>query len=169
MKNFLYLINRKGLLLLALTFLMLLSCSKSVLKETPLDFLAPENAYNTLPGMQQGIAGLYTSVRANWFYGINDNATQLYGMGTDVAYYGEDPGSARFLTDYSIFFKPSNIYTSGFWILNYQLIQRANVLIQAINKSDATIWTNDAQKNAYLGEAMFFRAFAYRILAAFYG
>ena len=45
----------------------------------------------------------------------------------------------------------------------------ANVLIVAINNSDAAIWTSDAQKNAYLAEAMFFRAFAYRILVSFYG
>ncbi len=169
MKTSLHHFNSRCLLLLAVPMLSLLSCNKSVLKETPLDFLAPENAYNTLAGMRQGMAGLYTSVRANWFYGVNDNATQLYGMGTDVAYYGEDPGSARFLTDYSVFFNPSNTYTSGFWILNYQLIQRANVIIQAVNNADASIWTNAAQKNAYLAEAMFFRAFAYRILAAFYG
>ena len=35
--------------------------------------------------------------------------------------------------------------------------------------SDAAIWTSDAQKNAYLAEAMFFRAFAYRILVSTYG
>jgi len=167
-KNF-YSFNITCLLLLAIPVFMISSCKKDVLNETPLDFLAPENAYNTLPGIQQGIAGLYTSVRENWFYGINDNATQMYGMGTDVAFYGEDPGSARFLTDYSVFLTPSNTYTYGFWLLNYQLIQRVNVLLQGINNADTTIWSNAAQKNAYLGEAMFFRAFAYRILTSFYG
>ena len=169
MKRFLFHFTKGSALLLVFPVVMFFSCKKSVLNETPLDFLAPENAYNTLAGMRQGVAGLYTSVRANWFYGINDNATQLYGMGTDVAYYGEDPGSARFLTDYNIFFNPSNTYTSGFWILNYQLIQRANVLIQAVGKADPAIWANDAQKNAYMAEALFFRAFSYRILASCYG
>jgi hypothetical protein len=164
-----YLFNKKCLLLFGIVILMFTSCSKDVLKETPLDFLAPENAYNTLPGFQQGITGLYTSVRQNWYYGVNDNATQLYGMGTDLAYYGEDPGSARFLTDYSTFFTPSNPYISGFWRLNYQLIQRANVIIQGANNADTAIWVNDRQKDAYLAEARFFRAFAYRILVSFYG
>ncbi|MEJ7827260.1 MAG: RagB/SusD family nutrient uptake outer membrane protein [Segetibacter sp.] len=169
MSKYIYLFNRKCLLLLAIPGLMFFSCNKDVLKEVPLDFLAPENAYNTLPGIKQGIAGLYTSVRQNWYYGINDNATQMYGMGTDLAYYGEDPGSARFITDYSTFLTPSNPYISGFWGLNYQLIQRANVLIKGVNAADSSIWINVNQKNAYLAEAMFFRAFAYRILAAFYG
>ncbi|HEY8661350.1 MAG TPA: RagB/SusD family nutrient uptake outer membrane protein [Hanamia sp.] len=169
MKKYLYLFHTKLLLQLAFVVLAISSCSKDVLKETPLDFLAPENAYNTLPGIKQGIAGLYTSVRTNWFYGVNDNATQLYGMGTDLDYYGEDPGSARFLTDYSTFFNPSNTYISGFWVLNYQAIQRVNVLIKGINSAEPSIWADDNQKNAYLAEAKFFRAFAYRILTAFYG
>jgi len=169
MNSYLYLFIRRSVLLLLAPVLMFSSCSKDVLEETPLDFLAPENAYNTLPGIRQGVAGLYTSVRQSWYYGINDNATQLYGMGTDVAFYGEDPGSARFLTDYSTFFTPSNTYVSGFWVLNYQLIQRVNVLIKGINAADPTIWVNEDQKNAYLGEAMFFRAFAYRMLVALYG
>lgn len=169
MKRYFHYFNKTGLLLFAIPIFMISSCKKDVLNETPLDFLAPENAYNTLPGIQQGIAGLYTSVRQNWYYGINDNATQLYGMGTDVAYYGEDPGSARFLTDYSTFFNPSNSYISGFWLLNYQLIQRVNVLIKGINNADTTVWSGDSQKKAYLAEAMFFRAFAYRILVSFYG
>jgi hypothetical protein len=166
MKSYIY---RRIISLLTIPVLMLTSCSKEVLKETPLDFLAPENAYNSLPGIRQGITGLYTAVRQNWYYGINDNATQLYGMGTDVAYYGEDPGSARFLTDYSTFFTPSNPYISGFWGLNYQLIQRANVIIKGVNAANASIWTNENQKNTYLGEAMFFRAYAYRMLTALYG
>src|SRR3954469_1528032 len=153
MNSNLYSVNINRILFLVLPVLFISSCSKDVLKETPLDFLAPENAYNTLPGIRQGIAGLYTSVRQNWYYGINDNATQLYGMGTDVAYYGEDPGSARFLTDYSTFLTPSNAYISGFWNLNYQLIQRANVILKGVDAADASIWTNDSQKSAYLAEA----------------
>ena len=164
-----YLFYNKSLLFFGILIFMFTSCSKDVLKEKPLDFLAPENAYNTLAGFQQGVTGLYTSVRQNWYYGVNDNATQLYGMGTDLAYYGEDPGSARFLTDYSTFFNPSNPYISGFWRLNYQLIQRANVIIKGANDADTAIWLNDKQKNAYLAEARFFRAFAYRILVSFYG
>lgn len=167
--NFIYRSTRKICILSLLSLLVFSSCSKDVLNEIPLDFLAPENAYNTLPGIRQGTTGLYTAVRSSWYYGINDNATQLYGMGTDVAYYGEDPGSARFLTDYSTFFTPSNPYISGFWNLNFQLIQRANVLLKGVNAADTTIWTNQNQKKAYMAEALFFRAFAYRMLVSLYG
>ncbi|CAL1521544.1 RagB/SusD family nutrient uptake outer membrane protein [Chitinophaga sp. MM2321] len=169
MKRYLYLLNRTCLLLIVAPALLLSSCSKRVLDEVPLDFLAPENAYNTLPGIKQGIAGLYTSVRQNWYYGVNDHATQLYGMGTDLAYYGEDPGSARFLTDYSTFINPSNSYIADFWNVNFQMIQRVNSLIKGINEADAGIWADESQKNAYLGEARFFRAFAYRLLVSYYG
>ena len=169
MKKYFYLFNKNCLLFAGILLLVSSSCKKDVLKETPLDFLAPENAYNTLPGIRQGIAGLHTSVRQNWYYGINDNVTQMYGMGTDLAFWGVDPGGTRFLTNYSTFLTSENPFVSGFWVLNYQLIQKANVLIDNIKASDATIWANEAQKNAYLAEAMFFRAFAYRILVSFYG
>ena len=169
MRKYRYFINQKLLVIIMVVVPVLYACKKDVLNEVPLDFLAPANAYNSLPGIQQGVAGLYSSVRSGWYYGINDNATQMYGMGTDVAYYGEDPGSARFLTDYSTFFNPSNPYITGFWNLNYQLIQRANVIIKGVEATDAATWANEEQKKAYLAEAMFFRAFAYRILAALYG
>lgn len=169
MKIYINQISKTCLLLTGILLLMFSSCTKDVLKETPLDFLAPENAYSTVPGIKQGIGGLYAAVRQNWYYGPNDAVTQMYGIGTDLSYFGEDPASARFLTDYSTFLTPANSYSSIFWTWNYQLVQRANVLIDAIESSNASIWSNEAQKNAYLAEAKFFRAFAYRILVSFYG
>jgi hypothetical protein len=46
---------------------------------------------------------------------------------------------------------------------------KVGVLIEGINNADPAIWSSDAQKDAYLAEAMFFRVFAYRLLVSFYG
>lgn len=51
----------------------------------------------------------------------------------------------------------------------YQIIQRANVLIEGITVSDDAIWTMENQKNEFLAEAMFFRAWTYRFLVPLYG
>lgn len=167
---YLIIFRKRCLLPLGVLILVFFSCNKDVLKETPLDFLAPEVAYSSLAGIQQGIYGLYTTVRANWYYGINDDCTQMYGMGTDLAYMGDDPGTSRFLTDYSTFLIPSNPYVSGFWKLNYQFLQRVNSLIYGIDISDDIVWEGNVKKrDSYLAEAKFFRAFAYRILVSFYG
>ena len=170
MKKYIYQIGKKCFLFAGLLLFMFSSCSEDVLKETPLDFLAPENAYNTLPGIQQGITGLHFSVRQRWFYGTGqDEGAIMKGLGSDIAFHGEDPNSTRFLCNYLTYLTSENTYIRNYWIWNYELIQRANVLIAGINASNPSIWTNDAQRNAYLAEAMFFRAFAYRILVSFYG
>ena len=170
MKKYLYLLSKKCFLLAGILLLMFSSCSEDVLTETPLDFLAPENAYNTLPGIQQGIAGLHFSVRQRWFYGTDQDAGAIMkGLGTDVAFHGEDPNSTRFMCNYVNYVTSTSTYLTYFWTWNYELIQRANVLIAGINASNAAIWASDAQKNAYLAEAMFFRAFASRILVSTYG
>jgi hypothetical protein len=170
MKKYLNLINNKFLLYAGILLLIFPSCSEDVLDETPLDFLAPENAYKTLPGIRQGITGLHFSVRQRWFYGTDQDAGAIIkGLGTDIAYHGEDPNSTRFLCNYVNYVTSSSGYLRNFWTWNYELIQRANVLIEGINAADPLIWSSEAQKNAYLAESMFFRAFAYRILVSTYG
>ncbi len=170
MKKYLNLFSKKFLLYAGIMLLIFPSCSEDVLDETPLDFLAPENAYQTLPGIKQGITGLHFSTRQRWFYGTNQPVIAVMrGLGTDVAYHGEDPNSNMFLCNYLTNLTSSNTDYRNIWIWKYELIQRANVLIDGINNSDIAIWTSEAQKNAYLAEAMFFRAYAYRILVSFYG
>ncbi len=165
-----YMIFRKKYFFLAgILVLIFSSCNEDVLKETPLDFLAPEVAYNSVEGIQQGINGLHTNVRKNYFPGYNDTQTQLYGMATDLAFQGEDPASTRWLNDYSTFLRPDNPWSSWAWNNEYNQIQGVNVLIKSIKDSNDEIWENEAQKNAFLAEAMFFRAFSYRILTTFYG
>jgi hypothetical protein len=170
MKEYIYLFSKKCMLYSAILLLILPACSEDVLEETPLDFLAPENAYQTLPGIKQGITGLHFSVKQRWFYGTDQDAGAIMkGLGTDIAFHGEDPNSTRFMCNYVNYVTSSSSYLRNFWTWNYELIQRANVLIEGIENSDPSIWSSDAQKNAYLGEARFFRAFAYRTLVSCYG
>ena len=73
MKNYINLLRKKYSLLAIILLLLYPSCIDTSLEETPLDFLAPENAYNTLPGIRQGISGLHFSVRDAWFGGDNQD------------------------------------------------------------------------------------------------
>ena len=170
MKRYLKLISKKCLLYAGILLMILPSCNEDVLDEVPLDFLAPENAYNTFPGIKQGITGLHFSTRQRWFYGTNQPViTIMRGLGTDIAFHGEDPNSNMFLCNYVTNITSENTDIRNIWIWNYELIQRANVLIEGIENADPVIWTNPAQKDAYLAEGRFFRAFAYRTLVSFYG
>lgn len=148
---------------------MLSACNEDILEETPLDFLAPDNAYTTKSGIEQGIAGLHAKARGDWFYGGQDQGSIWRGVGTDVAFHGEDPNSTRFLTNYVNYLTPSNGNVAVYWNDSYELIQRVNVLLDGIDNSDDEIWANEAEKNATYAEARFFRAFAYRILVSYFG
>ncbi|MDR2388854.1 MAG: RagB/SusD family nutrient uptake outer membrane protein [Tannerellaceae bacterium] len=152
----------------------LLSCDDvAFLEEKPKDFLAPENAYATVAGIKQGITGLHYTARYDWFSPGNDDLQDVYsiykGLGTDIAFHGEDPGSTRFLCNYQTYLIPTSSYVTEYWKRPFILIQKANMLIQFIDESDDAIWQKEGQKQQYKAEAEFFRAFAYRHLVSFFG
>jgi hypothetical protein len=154
-------------LLLGITLLFIFTgCSKDVLEETPLDFLAPENAYQTHAGIWQGINGLHAKTRQAWVGGFAVTPWFFGGIGTDVAYFGTT--NAHYFGDYASL-NAQNGSMRGLWNDSYNLINRANVLIEAINISDEDIWADEAEKNAYLAEAMFFRGMNFYVLAVCFG
>jgi len=172
MKQNIFRIIRTYILAVLIIPLIGISCDEDkILEETPLDFLAPKNAYSSVAGAREGISGLHAYARA---YLFKDGASQEYfawrrGLSTDIAYHGEDPASTKFPCDFVSFFTSTNNVSRDSWTRNYKLIQNANVLIAAIEASDPDIWTSEDQMNAYKAEAMFFRAYAYRELVACFG
>lgn len=170
MKKYIIQLFKRCYHLAVVLLILITSCNEDeILKESPLDFLAPENAYTSVDGIRQGISGLHDNVRDNWIYGDQDQGSIWKGVATDIAFHGEDPNSTRFCCNYVNYLVPASTYVKQYWYPNYQIIQRANVLIESINNADETIWSDDAQKQAYLAEAMFFRAYAYRIMVAMFG
>lgn len=99
MKNYIYNLNKNSLLFLGILFVMISSCKKEedILREVPLDFLAPENAYTTFDGIYQGINGLHAYNRDNWWFEMNTRGGSTlqdiawWSIGTDEAFYGENP------------------------------------------------------------------------------
>lgn len=165
------LFNQQHALLVGFLLMIISSCSIDVLEETPLDFLAPENAYQNVEGVRQGITGLHFSVRDMFYNADNQDPLAIMSgsLGTDLAFHGENPGGNRKLVNYQSEMTSENAQFTYFWERSYQIIQRANVLIEGINVTDDAIWTNEAQKNEYLAEARFFRAWIYRFLVPLYG
>lgn len=165
------LLNHRSTLLTTISaFFILLGCNdKKFLEEVPLDFLAPDNAYNSVEGIKQGITGLHYKVRNDWYFGeeLQDVGTIYKGLGTDIAFHGEDPNSTRFLCNYVNYITPTSSYVKDYWDRPYNLIQRANLIIEGLQNS--TDLFSEEEKNANIAEAMFFRAFAYRHLVSFFG
>jgi hypothetical protein len=159
---------------LILTFLLLFIFSacdqEKFLLEKPLDFLAPSNAYSDPSTILQGISSMHVDVRDNLGFSFSgDDDAALYGLGTDIGYDGEEPGGLRFLTNYVTSLTSSHAQVAKFWNNSYSLVQKVCVVIDAIKATDDKKWSSAAEKNAYLGEALFFRAYAYRILVTLWG
>ena len=171
MNSYINLTKKQRTLFLSSLLFIVSSCSVDVLDEEPLDFLAPENAYQNIEGIRQGIAGLHFSIRDTWFNSDNQDPLAIMSgsLGTDLAFHGENPGGNRKLVNYQSEMTSENAQFTYYWERSYQIIQRANVLIEGINAADDVIWTDPAKKNEYLAEARFFRAWVYRFLVPLYG
>jgi len=164
-------IKTKGALCLLSLLMLGTACSDmDFLEEVPRDFLAPQNAYNTIEGINQGITGLHFTVRNDWYFGeeLQDVGTIYKALGTDIAFHGEDPNSTRFLCNYVNYLTPSSEYVREYWNRPYRLVQRVNLLVEGISNADESLLTPE-ERNAYIAEALFFRAWAYRHLVSFFG
>lgn len=139
------------------------SCNDEFLEEKPLDFLSSENTYTDASNIKLGINGLHTYLRDALFYG-GDAIVYYYSSLADVSYNGENPGGVTYdvLT-------PSNTLFHNLWYDMYKLISRSNELLLYIEDESVTGWQDENQKLMYKGEALFFRAYAYRLLTSFYG
>jgi hypothetical protein len=157
--------------LLTLPFFWVSCNDDAFLEEKPMDFLAPETAYDTEAGIRQGLNGLHRSVRNDFFFEeeIQEHSSTYKGVGTDVAYHGEDPNSTKFVSNYVNYFTSTNGIVREWWRRPYRIIQRANMIMYYVDKSDASIWSSPEKKDEYYGEALFFRAWCYRHLVSSYG
>lgn len=169
-KNYLYRFSKRYSLLAVFAITILLACNEDkILLEEPIDFIAPENAYKTAIGIDQGISAIYASIRLNYYLGAGADNEHLRGLGTDVAYHGQDPGGSGYLSNYLTGLVSTYNWAQTYWNNGFSDIQKENALIEGINNSDPKIWLNDAEKNASLAEVKFFRAFNYKILTALFG
>ncbi|RIH64299.1 RagB/SusD family nutrient uptake outer membrane protein [Mariniphaga sediminis] len=170
MKEYFYSFTKKCLLTAVILLLMLPSCNEDILQEKPLDFFSPDNAFLTEQGVVQGIVALHDRVRSA-YYSFGEFGTMSWRVhGSDLGYMGEAPQHNTYYINSYQDVNPIRRYVVDTWNTGFQIIQWANVLIEKIGELDAGIFQDgEAGKNLYLGEARFFRAFAYRYLVSTYG
>ena len=153
----------KTILLLTITSgsLLVSSCEKFVdLGAPPTQVLASE-AFATDASANSVIRGLYTATLS-----INLAGTSTFYTGLaadDLQYNATDPNTAEF---YSNSLLNTNGNIANFWSNCYQLIKNAN---NAISGLEASTTLTQSVKDQLLGEAKFFRAYAYFYLANLYG
>jgi hypothetical protein len=153
-------------LLTGLFFLGIIACDDSVLDETPLSDLNTDNVLTSRSGFENYINALVLSARNeltngdNWYRYINN---------TDVASSAGAEYAGTY--DWNNQIQPTTGFVRYFWDWAYQqMILRANTIIEYAQKPElAGIWGSEADKNAVIAEARFFRGYTYNILANLYG
>nr|WP_295863924.1 RagB/SusD family nutrient uptake outer membrane protein [uncultured Chitinophaga sp.] len=142
------------------------SCSKSFLDEDPLSIYTPDNSLQTATQFQQATNNLYNGVRNIYMGNINlDTYFGLY-YATDFAFNGTDYDPAAKLNAYKATMVPTYFIPGNLWTAFYKIITNANLVISQVSKSTRL---SDAEKNSFLGQALFFRAYSYKTLAHLYG
>lgn len=142
------------------------SCNEDkFLEEKPYDFLSPENTYTSVENFQMAINNLYLKTRVDaGSFGANN---QLHGTLSDASYCGENPSATQYI--YNTGCIPTSEHVLSLWKTLYSIINESNLIIHYINDSDKDIWENEEQQHRFLAESKFFRAWAYRLLASYYG
>ncbi len=139
-------------------------CSDKFLEETP-NALDPDNAaLSNVMGFESAIAALHAAARDQF----KDSTTPFHmHAGTDIATIG-DPAlseSKNVLTSIT----PNSQCAIFYWHWAYlNVLPRANTIIAGAENNDVD-WESEAQKNSYIAEAKFFRAYAHEFLVNLYG
>lgn len=144
--------------------LLLIGCD-DFLEEKPLDFYSPENSMITTEHFQSSLNFLYNRVRRQ-VWEIDPDTRFAFYYATDFAHNSTDYYKPAKLNDYRATMVPTFSVPLNVWNESYDIISNANVIL---NRLELTDQVNDDNKAIIGGEAKFFRAYAYRMLAHLFG
>lgn len=157
------------IVLMIITFFSLSSCSKDFLSERPLSQVDTDLLFSTKQGFESYIVSLHEGARQEH---DRTNSTQwVLNMwsGTDVA----TTGSTIEINwkNYNTWLTPARPLVDNYWQWAYRImLVRANTVIAYAEKPELqNIWDSEAEKNAIIAEAKFFRAYTHNLLANLYG
>ncbi len=166
MKNFMKYSTYKLSVIISVTVL-LGACEKNVLDEKPLASLSSEVVLSTKTGFETYLIGLHQAAREE--VNMDDQTYIMNYIGTDIA--SAAGGEFVFYKDYNSYLNPTTREVVNIWDWAYsKMIIRANTVIYyAADPSTQSIWASEAEKNAAVAEARFFRGYTYNLLANTYG
>lgn len=155
----------KNLLYIFCFCLLTLACNEEAwLEEKAYSFYSPNNSYTTPDQIDMAIVQLYRNVSNTFFGNGGSGYAFTFSYTTDVGY--DAIATNHELNSWGDKVRPETGQISWFWNRFYEQIYDANVILNRINTVE---FSSEVQKNIKIGEAKFFRAFAYRNLAIMYG
>lgn len=160
--------KHKFLVIFLVIIFLFQSCNEDkFLEEIPLDFYSPENSFVTHVDFESALVNLYEEYRTV-LCGRDGLFTipRMTWRGTDLIEIDNDLG---YNPSYEWILNPTNdeFVKDPVWTPMYRLIYTANVIIGRADQPTSEL--TEEQKKLVKAEAMFFRAFAYKLLANLYG
>lgn len=142
------------------------ACKKDFLEERVFSSYAPETLKDSL-GFEASLNGLYnhfsqfhtTSDRQGWL--------NVWQVGTDIAYAAQQEGIEVPYFNYNLL-TSTDAAASFTWNWAYRMINNANIIIRNVEDPALTNMST-VGKGRVNGEARFFRAYAYNVLATCFG
>jgi len=140
------------------------SCGEDFLNEIPLDRFSPENLLVNEAGYNAALVALYQASREEHVTGGGPNFDHM-NLGTDIVQWGRP--DRRGFRDYTLL-NPQSAVTNSFWNWAYlQMIRQCNLILEDIH--NPALEMADASRANISGQAKFFRAYTYNVLANLYG
>lgn len=144
----------------------LIGCNEDAfLKEKPLDFYSPENSLENSAHFQTSLNHLYNRTR-NMLWNIDADSRYALYYATDLAFNATDYYVPAKLNDYKNVMVPTFGVPLNIWRESYDIISNSNMILNRLSTASEI---TESEKNRLLGEALFFRAFAYRNLSHLFG
>lgn len=144
------------------------SCKKDFLDETPYSSYAPQTLTDSL-GFEASVVGLHNQLSLFFTKSDRQGWPSVWHAGTDIAFVPPTQKEGIEVPYYDYTQLTSTDAGASFtWNWAYQMINNANVIIQNVENPELGGMTQ-ANKNSIDGEAKFFRAYAYNMLATLFG
>lgn len=138
-------------LLMTIVVIQLFSCSDFLDKEPYT--LTPETYFNTESELQAFLTGVYSPIMQEHFYG---NYYPLYNAGGDDLTFFQRANPAPCMM--SVNASSSNTYITTYWRILYEGINRANILLENIDRNQSI---SMAYRDKVRAESIFLRSFYY--------
>jgi hypothetical protein len=158
--------KKKIILGVALIGFLATTCKKSYLAEKPYSYYSPATLTDSL-GFEASIYGLYNQLSTFFTYSGPQGWPSVWAVGTDIAVATQPQGIEVPYYNYTTLTSTDGaaLYT---WQWAYAMINNTNVIVANI-ENPSLVGISTANKNAVNGEARFFRAYAYNLLAECFG
>ncbi len=144
------------------------ACNDSFLDEEILDKYAPESLNDKL-GFDAAVVGLHQHFATHLKTTNDQGLIGIWHAGTDLVWVveGRHTGDLAPYYNYSLLNSGDNA-SRKIWTYLYKLISNANILAKSAESENVAGLTAE-EREAYKAEALFFRAYAYNMLATLYG